>query len=114
MTRARIIAVFAAVSCLAGCGRHGADGGAPVATPSAAPVSAALVDRLAGDRTALDAALSQCKAKTAEATPSLCAAAAEAERRRFKAGSSVYRPQSVQLFRSTPGLPPDRKPAAGR
>ncbi len=45
--------------------------------------SARDVERLATDRTALDDAHRRCKARDATATPELCAAAAQATRRRF-------------------------------
>lgn len=50
------------------------------------------VARLAADRVALDEAHARCKARAADATPELCAAAAEATRRRFSGSASVYVP----------------------
>ncbi len=45
--------------------------------------SAGEVQRLAADRAALDDAHRRCKARDVTATPELCAAAAQATRRRF-------------------------------
>lgn len=53
------------------------------------------VARLAADRGALDEAHARCKARAADATPELCAAAAEATRRRFSGSASVYVPASA-------------------
>jgi hypothetical protein len=63
-------------------------------TSSAAQAAGPSVDvaHLAADRVALDLAHARCKARAADATPELCAAAAEATRRRFSGSASVYVP----------------------
>lgn len=55
------------------------------------------VARLAADRVALDEAHARCKARATVATPELCAAAAEATRRRFSGSASVYVPAAPNL-----------------
>lgn len=56
--------------------------------------------RLSADRPALDDAHARCKARAADATPELCAAAAEATRRRFSGPASRYAPGPVEPFPS--------------
>lgn len=78
---------------LAACDQRPAE--APTAeTRPAAQVAghSADVARLAADRGALDDVHARCKARAADATPELCAAAAEATRRRFSDSASVYVP----------------------
>lgn len=78
----------------------------PAETPRVGPPparvtgSSADVARLAADRAALDDAHARCKARAADAKPELCAAAAEATRRRFSAPASPYAPGPVEPFPS--------------
>lgn len=89
---ARLIWVCAALA-LAGCDQRPAETPVSEARPAAQIVgSSADVARLAADRAALDDAHARCKARAADATPELCAAAAEATRRRFSGSASVYVP----------------------
>lgn len=94
---------LAAALALAACDQR------PAATPGAemrapAHVAAPTVDvaRLAVDRAALDDAHARCKARAADATPELCAAAAEATRRRFSGSARPYAPAPVDPFPAEP------------
>lgn len=71
---------------LAGCDAPKPPPAATVDLRSARP-SASEVERLAADRAALDDAHRRCKARDATATLELCAAAAQATRRRFSGAS---------------------------
>ncbi|WP_332767823.1 hypothetical protein [Phenylobacterium sp.] len=79
---------LAAALALAACDQR------PAETRPPAHVAAPTIDvaRLAADRAALDDAHARCKARAADATPELCAAAAEATRRRFSGSASVNVP----------------------
>jgi hypothetical protein len=77
---------------------------AGTAAPPPAHIAApsADVERLAADRAALDDAHARCKARAADATPELCAAAAKATRRRFAGSAGAYAPAPVDAFPSGP------------
>lgn len=84
---------------LAGCVRHRDGEARALAIP---PVRAAAtpsdVDYLAAHPAILADVHRRCKARTMDATPELCAAAAEATRRRFLRVSGSYAPQPVRPF----------------
>ncbi|CAN7491755.1 hypothetical protein LJR225_003449 [Phenylobacterium sp. LjRoot225] len=88
---------------LTACNRQPAQAPSADAQPAAhvAPPSVD-VTRLAADRAALDDAHARCKAREADATPELCAAAAEATRRRFTGSAPAYAPTPVDAFPSQP------------
>ncbi|MDP3746666.1 MAG: hypothetical protein Q8Q88_06405 [Phenylobacterium sp.] len=67
----------------------------PAEVPRRAAAPSALVARLAADRAALEAARATCRAQAAQATPELCAAVAEATRRRFLGKTQPYAPAPV-------------------
>ncbi len=88
----RFIWVCAALA-LAACDRRPAEAPITETRPAAHVVGPSVdVARLAADRGALDDAHARCKARAADATPELCAAAAEATRRRFSGSASAYVP----------------------
>lgn len=99
---AKLVWLAAAVA-LTGCGRQPAKSPSTEARPPAHVAAPSVnVARLAADRPALDDAHARCKARAADATPELCAAAAEATRRRFTGSSRAYEPTSVNPFPSKP------------
>lgn len=87
---------LAAALALGACDRRPAEHANSVgAMPAPSAVSTTDVARLAADRVALDDAHARCKARAAGATPELCAAAAEATRRRFSGSASAYVPAAA-------------------
>lgn len=96
------LGVLVAVA-LSACDRRPADVPGTKAAPRTAIVAPPIdVARLAADRAALDDAHARCKARAPDATPELCAAAAEATRRRFSGKARTYAPAPVQPFPSEP------------
>jgi len=94
---------LAAALALAACDqRPAARPGAETQPPAHVAVPTVDVARLAADRAALDDAHARCKARAADATPELCAAAAEATRRRFSSSARAYAPAPVEPFPSEP------------
>lgn len=86
---------------LAACNRQTVDPhGAEARAPAHVAASSVDVARLTADRAALDEAHARCKARSADATPELCAAAAEATRRRFSGSTGAYVPAPVEPFPS--------------
>lgn len=99
------VLLLAAALALTACDRQSAQSAqSPSADARPVRVSASTfaVARLAADRAALDDAHARCKARAANATPELCAAAAEATRRRFTGSSRAYEPTPVNPFPSKP------------
>jgi conjugative transfer region protein TrbK len=88
---------------LTACDRRPAEVPAAATPPRTASVVPSVdVARLTADRRALDDAHARCKARAPDATPKLCAAAAEATRRRFLGKARTYAPAPVQPFPSEP------------
>ena len=98
----KIVWLTAALA-LAACDRRPAQSPSADAQPAAHVAAPSVdVDRLAADRAALDDAHARCKARAPDATPELCAAAAEATRRRFTGSARAYAPAPVDAFPSGP------------
>ena len=94
-----ILVVCAFGLALAGCGRGARHQDFPpvsiVSGGDDSRLSSAMVDELAANPAALDDAHRRCKARAPDATPELCAAAAEATRQRFLAPADAYVPPTV-------------------
>jgi hypothetical protein len=87
---------LAAALVLAACDRQPTERANTVsAMPAPSAISTSDVAHLAADRAALDQAHARCKARAPGATPDLCAAAAEATRRRFSGSASAYVPAAA-------------------
>ncbi len=81
--------VFGALCLLAACGRAPGDDAASSA-PAAGEDFEVIVVELASDRARLDEVHADCREKRSNATATLCSAAAEATRRRFRPTSDPY------------------------
>lgn len=91
------------VLALTGCGRSGPS--ANSAGAPAGPASPPDVQVLASQPAKLDEVHHRCKAHTPDATPELCAKAAEATRLRFLEPSGAYAPAPVQPFANRTAAP---------
>lgn len=91
-------AIFATVLALAGCDRGHRAPELPALAPSAASAAPPNVDYLVSHPKVLANLHRRCKARAADATPDLCAVAAEATRKRFLAPGPDYAPKPVQPF----------------
>lgn len=83
---------------LAGCGRPHSGEVHTVAMPPIRPAVPSGVDYLAAHPAILANLHQRCKARMMDVTPDLCAAAAEATRRRFLRLSGSYAPKPVRPF----------------
>ena len=95
----RGLLVLPLILALAGCDRRQVrEADAPASTPPKLAVAPAVVDDLVAHPLILADVHRRCKARAPDAPPELCAAAAEATRRRFMAPSAGYAPAPVHPF----------------